>query len=282
MESKLESEFLKQVKENYPKNASKIIEAFKFASSAHKGVKRSSGEPYIVHPLSVAKILIENNLDYLTVMAGLLHDVVEDTAYTLSDISERFGDVVAKLVDGVTKIEGKKLINGINTEDFSIQKLIVSMGTDIRVVLIKLADRLHNMRTISFISRERQVKIASETEELFIPIAERLGIRKIRSELQELTFKTLHPDDYEKIKREFDRRLLSRKSEFNEVEEKISDELSNHNIEFKLQSWQEHYYSIYKKIRNDGTNRVYVFMMMTSATEFWEFYIKFSVIFQIR
>lgn len=257
----LESEFLELVKKQYPKSADKIIEAYKFALSAHDGIKRKSGEPYIVHPLLVAKILIENNMDYLTVIAGLLHDVVEDTGYTTEDIERLFGETVAKLVDGVTKIDGSTLREKNITEEMSIQKLILSMGTDIRVILIKLADRLHNMRTIDFLSRERQIRMSKETNELFIPIAERLGIRNIRSELEELTFKCLHKEEYAEIKAEFDRRFKSRENELKQIKDKLSKILKDNNIDGKIYDWPEHYYSIYKKIKADGIKKVYGFML---------------------
>lgn len=263
----LEQKFLELVKKNYPKNADKIIDAYKFALNAHAGVKRKSGEPYIVHPLLVAKILIENNMDYFTVMAGLLHDVIEDTNYTEADIAKMFGETVAKLVNGVTKINGTSLREKNLTEEMSIQKLILSMGTDIRVILIKLADRLHNMQTIDFLSRERQIRMANETNELFIPIAERLGIRNIRSELEELTFKCLHKEEYAEIKAEFDRRFKSRETELKQIKDKLNKILKENGIGGTIFAWPEHYYSIYKKIKADGIKKVYGFMLYKIVVE---------------
>ncbi len=204
-----EKEFLELITKNYPKTSNKIIEAYQFASKAHKNIKRESGEPYIIHPMSVAKILMENNMDYATIIAGILHDLVEDTEITLDDITKLFGETVANLVDGVTKISAVSFKDKKLTEQESMKRLLIAMGNDIRVIFIKLADRLHNMRTIGFIGRERQIRKAKETKEIFIPIAERIGIRKIRSELQNLVFKCLSPDDYENLKKQYEKKFLS-------------------------------------------------------------------------
>ena len=163
--------FIEGVKKNYPKNKDKILAALEFADKSHAGIKRKSGEPYIIHPIAVCQILMDNQLDYSTLMAGLLHDVVEDTEIPLEEIERRFGKTVAKLVDGVTKIDKITLEREHLTEDDSRKRLLLAMGNDIRVIFIKLADRLHNMRTIKFLSPARQIAIAKETQELFIPIA---------------------------------------------------------------------------------------------------------------
>lgn len=255
MNSELDKDFIEKIYKNYPKNASKIIDAYQFAFDAHKGVTRKSGEPYIVHPVEVAKILIGINMDYATIMAGLLHDVVEDTSYSLDDIKSRFGDVVAKLVDGVTKIDNLKY--SYSTESDSIRRLLVAMGSDIRVIFIKLADRLHNMRTIEFLKRDRQLAISSETRDLFVPIAERIGVRSIRSELQILTFKILHPDEYKKIKDEFDARFEFHKPEIEKVEKTLNKILKDNGINGYVVSWPEHYYSIYKKHLAKGIGKLY-------------------------
>ncbi len=255
------NEFFELIKKNYPKNYDKIVSAYKFAESAHKGVFRKSGEPYIIHPLAVAKILVENNMDYSSIMAGLLHDVVEDTSISLDDIKKKFGETVAKLVDGVTKIDNFTAKQKNLTEADSIKRLLVAMGNDIRVIFIKLADRLHNMRTIAFLSREKQIKMAKETKELFIPIAERFGIRKIRSELEELTTCCLYPEEIQKIKAEFDAKLGKRKEQIEEIEKNLKQKLQENDINSKVMGWPEHYYSIFKKIKIAGIGKVYGLML---------------------
>ena len=255
--TEMEQEFINIVKLNYPMHADKIIEAYKFADKAHEGIVRKSGEPYIVHPLAVAKILIKNNLDYLTIIAGLLHDVVEDTNVSLEDVNDKFGITAAKLVDGVTKIDNLTLEKENLTEADSIKRLLVAMGNDVRVIFIKLADRLHNMRTIEFLPREKQIKMASETLELFIPIAERIGIRKIRSELQELTFKCLHPEEYNKIKIGFEKKLEEEKVKMGGLQTELEELLAKENIKSTVFGWPERFYSIYKKMQTKGMGKVF-------------------------
>lgn len=259
--SNLNQAFIEKVKKNYPVNADKIISAYKFADGAHAGVKRKSGEPYIVHPLAVAEILMENNMDYASIMAGLLHDVVEDTKYTKDDIKNMFGETVAKLVDGVTKIDNLTYKETNFTEADSIKRLLIAMGHDVRVIFIKLADRLHNMRTIKYLTREKQIKMATETRDLFIPIAERMGIRKIRSELQNLVFKCLYPDDYERIKQEFDAKFKKRAPKIKQIEANLSKILNENGIECTIVGWPEHYYSIFKKQNSAGIGKIYGLML---------------------
>lgn len=259
--NELNQAFIDSVKKNYPVNANKIIDAYKFADEAHRGVFRKSGEPYIVHPLAVAEILMENNMDYASIMAGLLHDVVEDTRFTRDDIKKRFGETVAKLVDGVTKIDNLTYKETNFTEADSIKRLLIAMGHDVRVIFIKLADRLHNMRTIQYLSREKQIKMATETRDLFIPIAERMGIRKIRSELQNLVFKCLYPDDYERIKQEFDAKFKKRAPKIKQIEANLSKILNENGIECTIVGWPEHYYSIFKKQNSAGIGKIYGLML---------------------
>ncbi len=255
-------QFIKSVNENYPINKDKIISAYKFAEKMHNGVTRKSGEPYIIHPLSVSQILIDNNMDYSTIMAGLLHDVVEDTEVTLDQIRDMYGDTVAKLVDGVTKIDEITLKAKNLTEEESIKHLLLAMGDDLRVIFIKLADRLHNMRTIQFLKREKQIRMATETQELFIPIAERIGVRKLRSELQSLVFQCLHPDEYIRLKTELVRKLTKRKEKVDEIDKKIYSVLTENGINCKVIGWPEHTYSAYKKLMNQDKDISKVFILM--------------------
>ena len=261
----LDKNFIKSVNENYPINKDKIIEAYKFANEMHDGVYRKSGEPYIVHPVAIAQILIDNNMDYSTIMAGLLHDVVEDTDATIDDIKKRFGETVAKLVDGVTKINQFKVEAKAKalSEEESMKHLLLAMGKDMRVIFIKLADRLHNMQTIEFLKREKQIRMATETENLFIPIAERIGVRKLRSELQALTFKCLHPEEYKALKTEIVRKLTKRKEGVDNIEKKMKRMLSRNGIECKIIGWPEHTYSVYKKMNNQiqDISNVYTLML---------------------
>ncbi|MBR7172210.1 MAG: bifunctional (p)ppGpp synthetase/guanosine-3',5'-bis(diphosphate) 3'-pyrophosphohydrolase [Clostridia bacterium] len=254
----LDNDFIANVKLNYPKSANKIIDAYEFAAAAHENIKRKSGEPYIVHPLAVAKILIDNDMDYATIIAGLLHDVVEDTPYTVEDMKKKFGATVAKLVDGVTKINSLDYSDMAQNEADSMKRLIIAMGNDIRVIFIKLADRLHNMRTIEFLSPEKQRKMAIETKEIFIPIAEIIGLRKVRSELQNLVLKCLEPEVYNKIKVEFDAKYAKKDKKVKELQSNIVDILKKQGIVCSsITAWPEHYYSIYKKLNSQGIGKVY-------------------------
>ncbi len=249
--------FKESVEKNYPKNKDKILYALDFATNSHAGIKRKSGEPYIIHPILVAQILIDNQMDYSTVIAGLLHDVVEDTDITLAQIEKIFGKTVAKLVDGVTKIDKITRERENLTEDDSRKRLLIAMGDDVRVIFIKLADRLHNMRTIKFLAEERQVAIAKETQDLFIPIAELLGVRNLRSELQSLTFACLNREMLEKIKAEHDAQLSANLKKIKSIEKKLNDIVSKNGIKPEISWWPERYYSIFKKINRVGVNKAY-------------------------
>lgn len=249
--------FIEDVEINYPKHKDKIIDALKFATKSHDGIVRRSGEPYIIHPIAVARILMDNQMDYSTVIAGLLHDVVEDTEISLKEVEKRYGKIVAKLVDGVTKIDSITAQKENLTDADDKKRLLLAMGEDIRVIFIKLADRLHNMRTIKYLSPEKQQRVSKETQELFIPIAELLGVRNLRSELQSLVFECLYKDAFEKIKSEQDRRVKSRLKKFTEIEKKINDALKKNGIKSQVAWWPERYYSIYKKMKQTGFNKAY-------------------------
>ncbi len=253
----LDNEFIEKIKMNYPKTAQKIIDAYEFAVMAHGDIKRKSGEPYIIHPVSVAKILIDNDMDYSTIMAGLLHDVVEDTHFSVLDIKKKFGAVVAKLVDGVTKINSLDYSDMAQNEADSMRRLIIAMGNDLRVIFIKLADRLHNMRTIEFLKPERQFKMATETKEIFIPIAEIIGLRKIRSELQNLVLKCLEPETYNRIKIDFDVKYAKKEKGVKDVQQTLFKKLKENGITSNITAWPEHYYSIYKKLNSSGIGKIY-------------------------
>lgn len=253
----LYQKFIQDVESNYPKHKDKILDALRFATKSHDGVVRRSGDPYIIHPIAVAKILIDNQMDYSTVIAGLLHDVVEDTEISLLEIEKRYGKAVAKLVDGVTKIDKLTAEKENLTDADDKKRLLLAMGDDIRVIFIKLADRLHNMRTIKYLSPAKQQAVSKETQELFIPIAELLGVRNLRSELQSLVFECLYKDAFEQIKAEQDRRVQAKYKKFLEIERKMNDAFKKNGIRSQVSWWPERYYSIYKKMKQTGFNKAY-------------------------
>jgi GTP diphosphokinase / guanosine-3',5'-bis(diphosphate) 3'-diphosphatase len=225
--------------------------AYIYSAKEHKDQVRASGEPYLIHPLSVAEILADMKLDVATVSAGLLHDVVEDSLTTLDEIGGYFGDEVAQLVDGVTKIShlGKKTSKE-DAQAENLRKMVLAMGDDIRVVLVKLADRLHNMRTLEYLKPEKRRRIAQETLEVYAPIAHRLGMSKIRVELEDLAFRYLDPDAYNRLKREVEKRRSSTEAFLEEVKAKIAERLREENVNFlRIEGRIKRLYSIYLKLK---------------------------------
>src|SRR5512143_3625050 len=180
--------------------------AYVFSALEHKGQVRHSGEPYLVHPLEVATILADMKMDAVTIAAGLLHDVVEDTLTTTERIHQTFGDEVAHLVEGVTKISAITFSSSEERQAENFRKMLLAMVDDIRVILVKLADRLHNMRTLAFLPEERRIKIAQETRDIYAPIANRLGMAKLKNELEELAFMHLEPEAYESLRKSVERK----------------------------------------------------------------------------
>ena len=192
---------------NHRKKVEIIERAFKFAKEAHKGVRRRSGEPYILHPIAVAKIASQEiGLGSTSICAALLHDVVEDTEYTVEDIEQHFGKKIAQIVNGLTKISGGKFGDRASAQAENFRKLLLTMSEDIRVVLLKMADRLHNMRTLSSMAPNKQYKIAGETLYIYAPLAHRLGLYAIKTELEDLSFKYEHPAAYERITQQIELR----------------------------------------------------------------------------
>ncbi len=228
----------------------KIILAYEFAKESHIGQFRKSGEDYIVHPIEVAKILIDMRMDTDTIVAGILHDVVEDTYITTADIAYNFGDVVAGLVDGVTKLS--ILPEGTTKQHENIRKMIVAMAKDVRVVIIKLADRLHNMRTLKFMKAEKQKKIARETIEIFAPLAHRLGMARIKWELEDLSLYYLEPEIYKEIVRLVSAKREEREEYTDEVIKLLMSELDKNNVSGEISGRPKHFYSIYKKMFEKG------------------------------
>ncbi|MEO7538733.1 MAG: HD domain-containing protein, partial [Pyrinomonadaceae bacterium] len=183
-----------------------IRRAYLFSALHHRGQTRASGEPYLVHPLEVADILAEMRLDEVSVATGLLHDVVEDTLVDLETIRSYFGDEVTVLVDGLTKIANISDLSQEKQQAENVRKMVLAMITDVRVVLIKLADRMHNMRTMQYLKPEKRQRISQETLDIYAPIAHRLGMGKMRSELEDLAFQNLYPDEYKRLAKEVDAR----------------------------------------------------------------------------
>ncbi len=231
--------------------------AFDFAFEAHKGQTRASGEPYIIHPLATAQKLAEMRLDATAIIAGLLHDVPEDTKFTLADISKNFGPEVAKLVEGITKL-GKLKYHGMERYAENLRKMFVAMSDDIRVILIKFADRLHNLKTLDALAPDKQFRIAKETLEIYAPIADRLAIGQIKGELEDLAFKYVYPDDYKWLIKLVPQEYEAKKKYLRELRDRVSKKLSAASIELSeitTQSRTKHLYSLYKKLLRPEINR---------------------------
>ncbi len=236
-----------------------IQRAYDFAAKAHTGQKRKSGEPYIVHPLATATRLAELQLDPKTIAAALLHDVVEDTSYTLQDIRKEFGDEIASLVDGVTKLD-KIRYKGTERSAESLRKMFLAIAEDIRIVLLKLVDRLHNMETLEYVSPEKRRRIALETLEIYAPLAYRLGIGELKGQLEDLAFPYVYPQEYGWITKELKDRFEERKKYVERLKPLAAEELTRGGINFlDIHARAKHYYSLYKKILKYDTdiNKVY-------------------------
>lgn len=224
--------------------------AYIFSAKEHKDQVRKSGEPYLIHPLSVAGILADMKMDVVTVSTGLLHDVVEDTLTTIENIREYFGEEVAHLVDGVTKISNLGKVSKEDAQAENVRKMVLAMVDDIRVVIVKLADRLHNMRTLQYLSPEKRKRIAQETLDVYSPIAHRLGMGKIRAELEDLAFKNLEPDAYLKLQAAVERRRIVTDTFLEEVKNRIAKYLADQGIEYlQIEGRIKRLYSIYLKMK---------------------------------
>lgn len=236
---------------------SRLTEAFKKAEAAHEGQIRKSGDPYITHPVAVAEILIDLGLDSATICAALLHDTVEDTEYSLEQLRLDFGDEIADLVDGVTKLD--RLSYGPTAEAETVRKMVVAMSKDLRVLIIKLADRLHNARTWRYVSPESASRKARETLDIYAPLAHRLGINTVKWELEDLSFKTLEPKKYEEIDRLISERSPRRDQLTREVIDLLSKDLREEEITAEVRGRNKHHYSVYQKmvIRGRDFNDIY-------------------------
>lgn len=249
---KLYEALIARVRKYHPSaDVSMIEKAFHIADDAHKGQCRKSGEPYIIHPIWVATILAELELDKETIVAGILHDVVEDTVMTSEEIAAEFGDEVALLVDGVTKLgQLSYSADKLEVQAENLRKMFLAMAKDIRVILIKLADRLHNMRTLQFMSPEKQQEKARETMDIYAPIAQRLGISKIKTELDDLALSYLKPDIFKDLVAQLNARKTEREEFVEQIVEEVSNHMQNANIKAHVYGRVKHFFSIYKKMVN--------------------------------
>ena len=236
---------------NHRKKVEIIERAFKFAKEAHKGIRRRSGEPYILHPIAVARIVsYEIGLGSTSICAALLHDVVEDTEYTVEDIENHFGKKIASIVDGLTKISGGIFGDQASAQAENFRRLLLTMSEDIRVILIKMADRLHNMRTLGSMLPSKQYKIAGETLYIYAPLAHRLGLFAIKTELEDLAFKYEHPDAYNQIKQKIAETEESRQQIYNNFSKPIVAKLKELGLEFEMKARVKSIYSIWNKMES--------------------------------
>lgn len=250
----LEYEKLKEIiLENNPKADMDLIKkAYYFGEVNHRGQKRNSGEDYFIHPIAVAKTLSNMKLDDQTICSGLMHDVLEDTSVTYDQMEKEFGHEITFLVDGVTKLKNLNYSSREEKQAENIRKMVMAMSNDVRVVLIKLADRLHNMRTLEYKTREKQVQTATETLEIYVPLAHRLGIYSIKWELEDLCFRYQEPEKYYELAEMVSQKRREREAYINEIIETLTDSLKDSNIDFEISGRPKSLYSIYKKmIRND-------------------------------
>ena len=244
---------LQMIYDNYTgQDRELLIRAYRYAEEAHSGQKRASGEAYFIHPCAVAQILIELGLDSATVAAAFLHDVIEDTPVTEEDIRRDFGDEILRLVSGVTKLDKIVFKSREEEEAENFRKIFVAMAKDIRVIIIKLADRLHNMRSLNFLSKERQVKMAQETLDIYTPLAGRLGISQIKCELEDLCLKYLEPEAYEYLVENIHQKLYERHNFVDFVVKEIKNILEESKIQGEVFGRPKHFYSIYKKMKTQN------------------------------
>ncbi|MBR1630460.1 MAG: bifunctional (p)ppGpp synthetase/guanosine-3',5'-bis(diphosphate) 3'-pyrophosphohydrolase, partial [Paludibacteraceae bacterium] len=234
---------------NHRQKIERITRAFNFARMAHQGIRRRSGEPYIMHPLAVARIVVgEIGLGSTSICAALLHDVVEDTDYTVDDIRNMFDDKIAQIVDGVTKISGGVLAEEASKQAENFRKLLLTMSKDVRVVLVKLADRLHNMRTLGSMPPHKQLKIAGETEYIYAPLANRLGLHAIKAELENLCFHYEHPELYDDICERLAKDRQGWEAYFEQFVAPIREKFDAEGFHYEIKSRIKSPYSVWRKM----------------------------------
>ena len=266
----LYAELVAKIREYRPKDDLTPLEkAFRFALKYHQGQSRSSGEPYMMHPLMVAHILADMRMDIVAMETGLLHDVVEDTSVTVEQVRKEFGEEVARCVDGVTKLSKLDFYSAEERQAESFRKMLLAMVEDIRVILVKLADRMHNMRTLGYLSPERRERIARETIEIYAPIAHRLGMGKIRGELEDLAFQHLESDAYQEILRSIESRRHSNEEILVEIRQEVDTELRHENIPARIDGRLKRPYSVFQKLRRQKitVDQVYDLMALRIVTD---------------
>src|SRR5213080_1151169 len=246
-----------------------ITRAFSFAAAAHEGQQRRSGSDFIEHPVGVASICAQLRLDEQTLAAALLHDVVEDTDTDINDVRNEFGEEIAQLVEGVTKLTRIQFQSREQAEAENYRKMIVAMSEDVRVILIKLADRLHNLRTIEYLGKQKQIQKAKEALEVYAPLAHRLGIHAMKWELEDLSFETLHPRKYAEIKAMVSERRADREGHVAEAADVLLRELEKVDIPVEISGRAKHFYSIYDKMTRKGRefNEIYDLTAMRVIVE---------------
>jgi GTP diphosphokinase / guanosine-3',5'-bis(diphosphate) 3'-diphosphatase len=246
-----------------------VTRAFRYAAAAHEGQQRRSGSPFIEHPVGVARICAQLRLDEQTIAAALLHDVVEDTETEIEEVRAEFGDEISKLVEGVTKLTRIQFQSREQAEAENYRKMVVAMSEDVRVILIKLADRLHNMRTIEYLGKQKQIQKAKETLEVYAPLAHRLGIHALKWELEDLAFQTLHPRKYEEIRTMVAERRADREAHVAEAADVLTRELEKVDIPAEISGRAKHFYSIYDKMAKKGRefNEIYDLTAMRVIVE---------------
>lgn len=250
----MENSFLTKIEQNYGEaNFKRIERAYYFAKSAHEGQKRQSGEDYFIHPSAVAEILVDLGLDTDTIIASLLHDVIEDTIHTAEEIESEFGHQVVMLVNGVTKLNRLNFKTKEEEQAENLRRMFLAMSNDIRVIIIKLADRLHNMRTLSFKNEDSQKRIATETLDIYAPIAARLGIASVKGELEDLSLRYLHPDDYYFIAEKVAQKKVERQGDVVQLSRELEEMLAELGIEGDINGRPKHFYSIYRKLQKGKT-----------------------------
>jgi GTP pyrophosphokinase len=252
---------IEKVEKNRPEPDIDLIRrAYMFSAMHHRGQKRASGEPYLVHPIAVADLLAEMRLDEVSVSTGLLHDVVEDTLVDLDTLRSYFGDEITHLVDGLTKIAHISNLSKEKQQAENVRKMVLAMITDVRVVLIKLADRLHNMRTMQFLKPEKRIRISQETLDIYAPIAHRLGMGKMRSELEDLAFQNIYPEEYKRLSKEVDIRRPELEASLEKITKTIEEKLAENDVPFiQIQGRLKRLYSLWKKLKKQKItiDRVY-------------------------
>jgi guanosine-3',5'-bis(diphosphate) 3'-pyrophosphohydrolase len=259
-----------KIREYRPKDDLAVVEkAFRFAARCHEGQMRDSGEPYMVHPIMVSHILADMRMDLTAIQTGLLHDVVEDTSVTVEQVRKEFGDDVARCVDGLTKLSKLDIFGAEERQAESFRKMLLAMVEDIRVIMVKLADRIHNMRTLGYVSPERRERIARETIEIYAPIAHRLGMGKIRGELEDLAFQHLEPDAYAEILAAIESKRHSNEEFLVEIRHTVESELRREGIPARIDGRLKRPYSVFQKLRRQKitVDQVYDLMALRIITD---------------